>query len=75
MSKYTNTDYATLAKRGFSVGLALFLVGVVGSVAGPAVFGPLPAWEKTLLVDMEALGILVGLFSVLGFGIVMPLVE
>jgi hypothetical protein len=68
-------DHATLAKRGFLLGVGLFVFGVLGEVAGPALFGPLPAWGDVLLTDMEGLGILLALFSPLVFGIVLPLVE
>ncbi|MDS0280817.1 hypothetical protein [Haloarcula onubensis] len=75
MAQYRNMDHATLAKRGFLLGVGLFALGALGELAGPAVVGPLPGWGSTLLTDMEALGILLGLFSPLVFGIVMPLVE
>lgn len=71
----TQTDYAFLAKAGFLLGVALFVVGAGGELVGTAVFGSLPSWETTLLFDMEVLGILVGLFAPLTFVIVMPLVE
>ncbi|WP_336337793.1 DUF7860 family protein [Haloarcula brevis] len=75
MSQNWNADYATLAKRGFMLGAGLFLLGIAGEVAGGAVLGTLPAWGDTLLVDMELLGILVGLLSPLVFGVVLPLTE
>ena len=75
MGQYRNVDHATLAKRGFLLGVALFTVGVVGEVGGHALLGTLPALVNTLLVDMEAIGILLALFSPLVFGIVMPLIE
>ncbi|EMA22214.1 DUF7860 family protein [Haloarcula argentinensis] len=75
MSQNWNADYATLAKRGFTLGAGLFLFGIAGEVAGSAVLGTLPAWGDTLLVDIEMLGILLGLLSPLVFGVVMPLTE
>ncbi|WP_276251750.1 hypothetical protein [Haloarcula rara] len=75
MSQYRGMDHATLAKRGFLLGVALFAVGVVGEVGGHALLGTLPALVNTLLVDMEAIGILLALFSPLVFGIVLPLIE
>lgn len=75
MSQYHGVDHATFAKRGFLLGVALFAVGVGGEVGGRALLGTLPALVNTLLVDMEAIGILLALFSPLVFGIVLPLVE
>lgn len=75
MAQYRSMDHATLAKRGFLLGAALFAVGVLGEVGGHALFGTLPALVNTLLVDMEAIGILLALFSPLVFGIVLPLIE
>lgn len=75
MGQYGNIDYPTMAKRGFFVGLALFLVGALGGLVGPAVAGPLPQWEATLLFDLEVLGLLVGFFSPMLFGVVLPLTE
>ena len=75
MAQYVATDYPSLAKTGFLLGVALFVLGGLGEVVGTAVFGGLPAWEQTLFFDMEVLGILLGLFSPLVFGIALPLVE
>ena len=75
MPEYRNMDHATLAKRGFLLGVSLFALGALGELAGPALVGPLPGWGNMLLTDMEALGILLGLFSPLVFGIVLPLIE
>ncbi len=75
MSQYRGMDHAALAKRGFLLGVSLFAIGVVGEVGGHALLGTLPALVNTLLVDMEAIGILLALFSPLVFGIVLPLVE
>jgi len=68
-------DHATLAKRGFLLGVGLFALGALGELTAAALLGPLPGWGNMLLTDMEALGILLGLFSPLVFGIVMPLIE
>ena len=75
MARYGDLDYAWLTKRGFGLGVFLFFVGVVGSVFGPALFGPLPDWEMALFAESEAAGILIAFFSVLVFGIVLPLTE
>lgn len=68
-------DYATYAKRGFVIGVALFLVGALGSAVGPSVMGQLPGWERTALFDAMILGIATGFFSVFGFGIFLPLTD
>jgi len=68
-------DYPTLTKRSFAFGVCLFLVGLVGEVVGRAYFSGLPAWEETLFLHAEALGILVALLAPIVFGIVLPLRE
>jgi hypothetical protein len=68
-------DYPKLARRGLAVGVGLLLLGILGEVVGGALFGPLPSWEHTLFMDMSALGILIGLFSPILFGVVLPLTE
>jgi hypothetical protein len=75
MGRYGTTDYPRYAKFGFFAGVAMFLVGGVGSAAGHAFLGSLPAWEATLFYDLEILGILTALLCPLVFGIVMPLTE
>lgn len=75
MGQYGSMDHATLAKRGFLLGVALFALGALGELAAATLLGPLPGWGNMLLTDMEALGILLGLFSPLVFGIALPLVE
>ncbi|WP_181687056.1 DUF7860 family protein [Halorhabdus salina] len=75
MSTTQNLNYPSLARRGFILGAAMFLIGGLGHVVGPAVVGSLPDWEAGLLLDMEIAGILIGLFAPLIFGIAMPLLE
>lgn len=75
MGRYDDPDYITLAKGGFFLGLALFLVGAGGEVIGHALYESLPAWENTLFLYSEGIGLLVGFFSPLLFGVVMPLTE
>ena len=72
---YATRDYARNAKLGFLAGLALWTVGALGGVVGPALFGPLPGWETMLLADAEVLGVLVGLLSLVVFGVELPLAE
>jgi hypothetical protein len=72
---YATRDYAPNAKLGFLAGLALWTVGALGGVVGPALFGPLPGWETMLLADAEVLGVPVGLLSLVVFGVELPLAE
>jgi hypothetical protein len=73
--RYGDIDYPTLTKRSFLLGLGLFLFGVVGEFLIGVTGATVPAWEHTLLVDAEAIGIVVALLSPLLFGIVLPLTE
>jgi energy-converting hydrogenase Eha subunit E len=75
MGRYGDIDYPTVTRRGFALGVALLVVGTLGHVLGPLLFGPLPEWERTLFLDMEILGVLLGLLTPLVFGIVLPLTE
>ena len=75
MGRYGDLDYPALAKRGFLLGLSILVIGVVGELAAHTVLGPLPAWETTLLFDLEVIGLVVGFFSPLVFGILLPLTE
>lgn len=68
-------DYTTYAKRGFALGVVLLVTGILGSAVGPDVVGTLPSWERTMFFDFMWIGILLGMFSVFGFGIVLPLTE
>lgn len=71
--RYGDIDSVSLTKRGFTLGLALFLFGAVGEIVGHGVLGGIPAWENTLLFELELLGILAGVLSVAVFGVVVPL--
>lgn len=75
MGRYGNIDYPTVTKRAFLVGVSLFLLGVVGEIVGNAFFAPLPAWEQTLFVGAEGLGVLIALLAPIVFGVVLPLTE
>jgi hypothetical protein len=75
MSRYGDLDYPRLTKLGAGLGLALFAVGAAGGVAGPALFGTLPTWERTLFFDFEALGVVLTLLSPFVFGVLLPLTE
>lgn len=75
MARYGDLDYGWLTKYGFGLGVALFVLGALGAVVGPALFGPLPGWEETLFTDSEIAGIVIAFLSVMLFGIVLPLTE
>lgn len=75
MGRYGNIDYPTVTKRAFLLGVGLFLVGAVGEIVGHAVFGPLPGWEQTLLLNAEIVGVLIAVVAPIVFGIVLPLTE
>lgn len=75
MARYGNFDYTIGAKGGFLLGFALLVIGAGGELIGHAVFGTLPSWENTLLFNLEVLGLLIGFFSPLIFGIILPLTQ
>ncbi|QSG07301.1 hypothetical protein [Halapricum desulfuricans] len=75
MGRYGDLDYSKLTRRGFALGVGLLVVGLLGEALGPAVVGSMPAWGHTLFLDLEILGIVVGLFAPLTFGIALPLTE
>jgi len=75
MARYGDLDYGRFTKGGFGLGIALFALGIAGSMVVPSVFGTVPGWESGLFVDSEAVGIVVAFLSVLLFGIALPLTE
>lgn len=75
MTQYEDLDYASWAKVGFIVGVAMFSVGVAGELIAHTYVETLPAWEETLLFDLEVLGLAIGFFSPLIFGIALPLAK
>lgn len=76
VGRYGNLDYPTMTKYGFLLGIGLFVGGVLGElfVAGVLV-SAVPGWAHTLFLDMEAIGVVVAVFSVIVFGVVLPLTE
>ena len=70
-----NMDYARTAKAGFVGGLALFVIGVVGELAGHAVLASMPPTAEQGLFAVEVLGVLVGFFVPVVFGTILPLTE
>ena len=75
MGRYGDLDYGQLTKAGFLLGLGLLVAGGAGELLGHALYGSLPAWENTLFVYSEGIGITVGLLSPFVFGIFLPLTE
>ncbi|MDS0476423.1 hypothetical protein [Natrinema sp. 1APR25-10V2] len=75
MERYSGRDYPELAKAGFFLGLALFVVGTGSELIGHAMFGSLPQWENTLFFALTIVGFAIGFASPFLFGIIMPLVE
>jgi hypothetical protein len=75
MGRYKTLDYSRWTKLGFLFGFGLFALGAGGEIAGHALVGTLPAWENTLFVSAEAIGIVVGLLSPFVFGIALPLLD
>jgi hypothetical protein len=75
MPQHASIDYQSYAKGGFFLGLALLVIGVVGSVAGHVFFESIPAWENTLFLGAEFAGLVIGFVSPILFGIVLPLIE
>ena len=75
MVRTRSIDHGRLAKLGFLLGLTLFVAGAGGEILGHALYGSLPAWEDTLLFDLEAIGLVVGFVSPFLFGIARPLLE
>ncbi|MEM4781421.1 MAG: hypothetical protein QXG03_07680 [Halalkalicoccus sp.] len=75
MGRYQRLPYARYARGGFALGVALFVLGALGHALGPALFGPLPAWELTLFTALEASGIAIALCAPIVFAIALPLIE
>jgi uncharacterized membrane protein YGL010W len=75
MGRYGDLNYEFLVKAGFLLGLGLFVIGSGGEFLGHAYFEPLPPWEDALFFDLEVIGLLIGFFSPIVFGIFLPLTE
>ncbi|WP_277554633.1 hypothetical protein [Halobaculum limi] len=73
--RYGDLDYPKLTKTSVAGFLALFVL-TAGINAWLAISGTaVPAWEETLLVDVEILSVLGIFLSVFVFGIALPLTE
>ena len=72
MRRYGDLDYERATKVGFALSVAMFAVGAGGELLAAGLHWSLPAWEHTLLADMEPLGVLLVPFV---FGIFLPLTE
>lgn len=75
MGRYGDLDYPLLTKAGVLIGVSLFLVGAGGEWAIHTWLHQVPAWEETLLFDLEVIGLLVFAVSPFLFGIFLPLTE
>jgi hypothetical protein len=75
MNQSGSLDQAKVTKYSFLLAVGLFVAGVLDETLLPLFLGELPAWERMLFPDFEAIGIVLALISVFGFGIVRPLVE
>lgn len=75
MGRYGKLNYARLTKGGFLLGLSLFLIGAGGEWLVHSWITQAPSWEDTLFFDLEIIGLLIGFFSPILFGIVLPLTE
>lgn len=73
--RYGDLDYATLTKRSFLFGVALFVVGALGEFALAAGGVTVSSTVETVLFDAEMVGIVVALLSPFVFGIFLPLTE
>lgn len=70
-----NVDYGRVAKLGFLGGVGLFLLGAVGEAVARATVAGIPEAVDSVLLVMEAGGILVALLVPIVFGAVLPLIE
>lgn len=75
MGRYGTMNYVRLAKLGFAIGLTLFCTGAIGELILHSMWAEPPANVDQMLFWMEALGLIIGLFSPIIFGIFMPLTE
>jgi hypothetical protein len=65
-------DYTKWLKITFTGSFAIFVL----TTASLATIAPtLPAWEQTLLWELDILSLLVAFFSPFVFGVVLPLLE
>jgi hypothetical protein len=75
MAHTRRIDYSRWAKTGFLLGLGLLLIGAGGEIFGRMLFGTIPAWEDTMFVWMEGIGLTIGFFSPWVFGVALPLAD
>ena len=73
--RYGDIDYPKVTKRSVLLGLTLFLIGAIGELLIHTMGLQVPAWEETLLFDLEIIGTLIVLCSSFVFGIILPLTE
>lgn len=73
--RYGDLDYAALAKRGFALGVGLFVFGELLEPIQHAAGMSVPAWEHGLLFWVAVAGVVTALLSPFVFGVVLPLTE
>lgn len=64
MTRVAALNQPRVRKAGTALGFVLLLIGIFGGVISQ-LFGPVPAWERTVFIDLEAIGSVLGLFSLL----------
>jgi hypothetical protein len=73
--RYGDIDYPTLTKRAVLACAAVFLLALAVEGVAAATGTTLPAWERTLLVDVELLAAVGVFLSAFVFGVALPLTE
>jgi len=73
--RYGDVDYPTLTKRAVLVCVAVFLLALAVEGTAAATGTTLPAWERTLLVDLELFAVAGIFLSAFVFGVALPLTE
>lgn len=73
--RYGNLDYPTITKRALLTCVAVFLLAMALEAVTGATGTTLPAWERTLLTDVELIAVFGMFASVFVFGIALPLTE
>lgn len=73
--QYGNIDYSRWARNSFLFGVGLLLTGAAAEFVLVETRWNVPDWVHTLLVDLEAIGVLIALLLPIVFAIVLPLTE
>lgn len=73
--RYGSIDYARIAKTGFLLGVALLLIGFLGEYIAHTALTTVPEWELRLFFWLEVIGVAIGFFVPLIYGLILPLTE